>query len=78
MRLRKEVAMEFELAKGVAVEVHPAAYPGQIYPGVIIRRAKHGWRVRVECAGMKFNENYYESEIAEPGVNPHGKLEKIA
>jgi hypothetical protein len=55
--------MEQEFQKGQVVEVRPVAYPGQVYRGVIQRRAKHGWRVRVEIAGAFFNESYYESEM---------------
>lgn len=52
-----------DFVKGDAVEVRPVAYPMQVYPGVVVRKAGRGYRVVVNVNGWKFAESYSAAEV---------------
>lgn len=55
--------MALELKRGDKVKVHPQGYPGQVYDGEVLRRAKYGWSVKYVLNGMGLKEVFSEREL---------------
>lgn len=51
-------------AVGQSVIVSPPMTPLARHPGVIVRKAKYGWRVRYDSWGVMFTDTFSERALA--------------
>ena len=51
------------MEKGDKVIVRPPDYPGQEWPGVLVRKIKFGWIVQYESFGVQYRGAYGEQRL---------------